>query len=102
MQRRGLAVADRQQAGHPEQAGERHGEAEHLVEGGRDEPAVDAARRALVRVAEHDMADDVLVGDAEHDRRRERVGRPDQRAELEEGPLVPGHRRLGEALVGPP
>ena len=101
VQRRGLAVADRQQTGHPDQAGERHGEAEHLVEGGRHEPAVDAARRALVGVAEHDVTHDVLVGDAEHDGWRQRVGRADQRAELEEGPLVPGHRRLGEAFVGP-
>ena len=67
VQRRGLAVADREQTGHPDQAGERHGEAEHLVEGGGDEPAVDAARRALVGVAEHHVTHDVLVGDAEHD-----------------------------------
>ena len=75
-------------------------EAEHLVEGGGDEATVDAARagprrrrrtrpRPTTRVVVH----------AEHERRGQRVGGADERAELEEAPVLAGHRGLGEALV---
>ena len=48
VQRRGLAVADRERAGHARRARERLGRAEDLVERGGDVAAVHAAGRALV------------------------------------------------------
>ena len=88
-----------EQTGHARPAGERLGEAEHLVEGGSDEPAVDAPGRALVGVAEHAAADDVSSTTSNSNGRRQRVRRAGHRAEVDEAPLVAGHRRLGVALV---
>src|SRR5439155_10797253 len=60
VQRRGLAVLDRERTGVAGSPGERLSEAHEVVERGGDEPAVQAARRALVRVGAHGGASHLI------------------------------------------
>src|SRR5262249_58836479 len=99
VERRRHEVAHAERAGEARVAAERLREAEHLVEGRRDEAAVDAARWPLVGRAEaHAALGRALAGLREAHRGRERVREADQRALVEEGPDVAGVRRLRAAL----
>src|SRR5690606_42060199 len=102
VERRGWTVVDREPAGHARLAGERLSRAEHLVERGGDEPAVDAAGRPLVGGAEGGPADELLALQPQLHRRGARVGPAEDRAVVEEPDRRAGLGRPGPALVHRP
>ena len=101
VQRRRLAVVDRQPTRHARASRQRLSETEHLVEHGGDDTTVHISGRALVLIAEHSCREDAVVDHVDVQRRSKRVQRTDEGADEHRRVRITGDRCLGALVLAP-